>query len=385
MTTVRNPVLLLLVAAGTAGVALLGFVSVSPNRLLSGQPIALWQSADPALAVAVAVVTAALLAIAFVRSSARVHGAALLLAGALVALLAATAGEMAAAQAGADGLARTSPGGGFWIAEFCAAMAVVDALQRLRATTLPRAGAALAVVALLAALAAAGVFDALSLAQEYRGHRDEFVAELGRHVVLVAGSVVPSLVIGVPLGVAALRRPRLRHGMFGTLNVLQTIPSIALFALLIGPLALLAQAVPALARLGVHGIGVTPALVALTIYALLPIARYTFAGLGAVEAGVVESAQAMGMTQGQAFRRVEMPLALPTLIAGLRIVTVQSIGLAVVAALIGAGGLGSFVFQGIGQGAVDLVLLGAIPTIILALAADFALRVVADLLRRRVT
>lgn len=380
----RNPVLLLLVAAGTAGVVLFGFATVSPNRLLSGQPVALWRAAEPILVAAVAALALALLTLALIRPSRRGHALALLLSGLLVVVLAATVGHAAAERIGGDGLARTAPGAGFWIAEFCAVLAVVDALQRLRAPTTLRAFAALAITALLAALAAAGAFDALALAQEYRGHRDEFAAELGRHVALVLGSVVPSLVIGIPLGVAALRQPRIRHALFGTLNALQTIPSIALFALLIGPLALLAEAAPFLARIGVHGIGAAPALVALTLYALLPIVRYTFAGLDAVDAGVIESARAMGMTRAQAFRRVEVPLALPTLIAGLRIVTVQGIGLAVVAALIGAGGLGSFVFQGIGQGAVDLVLLGAIPTILLALAADFALRVLADLLRRRV-
>src|SRR6202042_2602691 len=108
--------------------------------------------------------------------------------------------------------------------------------------------------------------------------------------------------------------------------------------------------------------------------ALLPIARNTLTGIGGVSPAAIEAGRGMGMTARQVFRQVEVPLALPVLLAGLRIVTVQAIGLAVVAALIGAGGLGSFVFEGLGQYATDLVLLGALPAIVLVLAADFLLR-----------
>ena len=125
-----------------------------------------------------------------------------------------------------------------------------------------------------------------------------------------------------------------------------------------------------------------PAIVALVLYALLPVVRNTVAGLAGVDPAVIEAARGMGLTSGQIFRQVELPLALPVLLAGLRIVIVQAIGLAVVAALIGAGGLGSFVFEGLGQYAVDLVLLGALPAILLALAADFVLQTLAAILRR---
>jgi osmoprotectant transport system permease protein len=139
--------------------------------------------------------------------------------------------------------------------------------------------------------------------------------------------------------------------------------------------------VPQLAALGVGGIGVAPAIVALVLYALLPVVRNTSAGIAGVDASVIEAGRGMGLTQRQIFRQVELPLALPILLAGLRIVTVQAIGLAVVAALIGAGGLGTFVFEGLGQYAVDLVLLGALPAIFLALAADFVLQTLTAVLR----
>ena len=166
---------------------------------------------------------------------------------------------------------------------------------------------------------------------------------------------------------------RRRTGIFSALNLLQTIPSVALFGLLIAPLS----------ALGLGGIGAPPAIIALVLYSLLPIARNTQAGITGIEPAVIDAARAMGMTRGQILWRIELPLGMPVFLAGLRIVTVQAIGLTVVAALIGAGGLGSFVFQGIGQYAIDLVLLGALPTIFLALAADFVLSLLAASFKRK--
>jgi osmoprotectant transport system permease protein len=179
------------------------------------------------------------------------------------------------------------------------------------------------------------------------------------------------------------RRPRVQGSLFACLNLLQTIPSIALFGLLLVPLSALAAALPVLAALGIGGIGPAPAVIALILYGLLPIVRNTQAGIAGVDPGVSDAGAGMGMTGRQLFWRVELPLALPLFFAGLRIVTVQAVGLAVIAALIGAGGLGSFVFEGLGQYAADLVLLGALPAIMLALAADFLLQMLSTLATRK--
>src|SRR5262249_30649769 len=151
----------------------------------------------------------------------------------------------------------------------------------------------------------------LSIAREYATRRQLFADALLRHISLAAGSVGPAIVIGFPLGVAAVRYRRLQGPLFAVLNVLQTIPSIALFGLLIVPLAALATAVPSLAALGVGGIGVAPAIVALVLYALLPVVRNTVAGLADVDGAVIEAGRGMGLTQQQIFRQVELPLALP--------------------------------------------------------------------------
>jgi osmoprotectant transport system permease protein len=256
-------------------------------------------------------------------------------------------------------------------------------LQRLCAGPALMAAAFAAVgggIALLVFLGSG--FDALSIAREYATRRPLFAAALTRHIVLVAASVGPALLIGVPVGIAAVRRQSLQGPIFAVLNLLQTVPSIALFGLLIVPLSALAGAVPLLAALGVGGIGPAPAIIALILYALLPIVRNTVSGIAGVDPGVIDAARGVGLTQRQIFWRVELPLSLPILVAGLRIVIVQTIGLAVVAALIGAGGLGTFVFEGLGQYALDLVLLGALPAIGLALAADLGLHLVSALLPR---
>jgi osmoprotectant transport system permease protein len=278
---------------------------------------------------------------------------------------------------------RIAPGAAFWIVAVSAMLALGDALQRLRVGPTVRLAVVIAVAVGTLALALFGSFDALSIAREYKNYRGVFADALLRHVVLVGGAVGPALAIGFPLGIGVAKFPRWQDPVFAVLNTLQTIPSIALFGLLMAPLSALAKAVPALAALGIAGIGLAPAIIALVLYALLPVVRNTAAGLAGVDPAVIDAARGMGMTPRQALWRVELPLALPVLLAGLRIVVVQAIGLAVVAALIGAGGLGTFVFEGLGQYAVDLVLLGALPAVFLAFAADFVLRTVAAALPQR--
>jgi osmoprotectant transport system permease protein len=385
VSLIRNQVLFALVIAAAAAVAVSGFVGYAPNRLVSGKPIALWEAAGGPSTAGVALLGAMLLAMCFTNPGKTLHSAQGSLAAALLLLVLAAAGQAAGTLAlGAKPAVRISLGAAFWTLAACAALAVVDALQRLDA----RPGARLLAVAAIGAgavgLALTGAFDALSIAREYASRRQLFTDALLRHIALVAGSVGPAIVIGFPLGVIAARRPGLQGPLFAILNMLQTIPSIALFGLLIVPLAALATAVPQLAALGIGGIGVAPAIVALVLYALLPVVRNTATGLAGVDAAVIEAGRGMGLTSRQIFWQVELPLALPVLLAGLRIVTVQAIGLAVVAALIGAGGLGTFVFEGLGQYAVDLVLLGALPAIFLALAADFILQTLSAALRRRV-
>jgi osmoprotectant transport system permease protein len=378
--TPRNRVLFVLVLIAAAACLSSGFLGEAPNRLVSARPLYLWQAYDRPSFVVVTVLWALIGALSFARAS-RWNGRAVLgLCGVLMLVLLFAAGESAAALIKtAPSATRISLGAAFWIALFCLAMGMVDALQRLGSGAMVRLLAVVIMVAAAAVMAGSGVFASLSIAREYAAHHGVFAAALDRHGMLVLAAVGIALVAGVPLGILVARKPGAAGPIFATLNLLQTIPSIALFGILIVPLSALAAAAPELAALGIGGIGAAPAIVALVLYALLPVARNTQAGITGVDPAIIDTARGMGFNDMQIFWRVELPLGMPVFLAGLRIVLVQTIGLAVVAALIGAGGLGTFVFQGIGQYATDLVLLGAIPTILLALAADFILTLAAEL------
>jgi osmoprotectant transport system permease protein len=210
--------------------------------------------------------------------------------------------------------------------------------------------------------------------QEFLVRAGRFQQELVQHIVLSGGSVAAATVIGIPLGIWAVKNVHAEKPIFYVANITQTIPSLALFGLLIAPLSVLSFTFPILRQLGIRGVGVTPAIIALVIYSLLPIIRNTYVGLRQLDPAVIDAGRGMGMNRRELFRRVEMPLAAPLVLEGVRTATVQAIGLTTVAALIGAGGLGWFVFQGLGQAAADLIVLGAIPIIVLAVAVDALMR-----------
>lgn len=370
---VRRVQLPLLVLAGAA-LAALPFLGHARNRLLSGQPVGFGAAltlAGPFLGVAFAASCLLLLTPALRPGSDRARWLGLLGTGlaltAAAALAAAVAGKLAATASSPS--ARTSFGAGAWLLAFVLLLLASDTASRLRPSALAGLAAATLVLGPLSVLIAHGDLAPLSLFREYAAQRDAFGAALARHVLLVLGALLPALLIGVPLGVAAQRRAGLRRVAFPALNLIQTIPSIALFGLLIGPLSALGMIVP-----GVAGVGVLPAILALVLYSLLPIVRNTVEGLDGVPREVRVAARAMGMSPAQAFWRVDAWLALPVLLSGLRITAVQAIGLAAVSALIGAGGLGAIIFQGLFANALDLIVLGALPVIGLAVAADLLFR-----------
>jgi osmoprotectant transport system permease protein len=187
------------------------------------------------------------------------------------------------------------------------------------------------------------------------------------HLAVAGGSLAIAIVVGVPLGVLALRVRWLRTITLGVVGVIQTVPSLALLGLLVVPLA----------AVGLPGIGPLPAVIALTLYALLPIVRNTYVGLSEVDPAVVDAGRGMGMSGSQLLMRLEAPLALPLVIEGVRSAAVLVIGIAAVVAFVGVGTLGVLVFQGWGEQADDLILLGAVPMVVLAVVADAGLRALA--------
>ncbi len=367
---VQDHVLFVLCGGGWLAVLFGGFFSSAPNRLAKAQALSLWQApplAAAAVLVALAVLTAAIfLSESRARCIVTLAGAALLLLASLYA-----AGRFATLLTLPDRpAARQSLGLTFWALFAVAVFAALSTLQRPRMGLVGQISYPILLSLAVLLMALFGLIDDLSLVKEFISHRAVFADELVRHIVLVATALLFALLIGVPLTLLVLHRPGIKTIVFSSLNILQTIPSIALFGLLIAPLSALAERLPALARLGIGGTGAAPAVIALTLYALLPLVRNFSTGLAEVAADVKDAARGLGFNARRIFLDVELPLALPALVSGMRIVTVQSIGLAAVAALIGAGGLGTFVFEGIGQYALDLVLVGAFPIILLALIAD---------------
>jgi osmoprotectant transport system permease protein len=201
-------------------------------------------------------------------------------------------------------------------------------------------------------------------------HRAEIFGATVDHMELVAIAMFIAILIGVPLGMFIVQRPALRTFSLGVASVFQTIPSLALFGFLI-PIPF------------IGGIGRRTAIVALVLYALLPILRNTYVGLTSIDAAVLEAAEAMGMTNAQILTRVRLPLALPIILAGIRTATVITIGVATIAAAIGAGGLGTFIFRGVAMVSDAVILAGAIPAALLAILADISLALVERRLRVR--
>ncbi|EJG0742256.1 ABC transporter permease [Cronobacter sakazakii] len=364
----HNRVLVLL-AVLLAAAALLPFLNYAPNRLVSGAPLAL-SGLFPAAAPALWALPALLCLLAFVPGK---PGALLILVAAqalFITLLVVTGEEATRLAETGSRLARTSPGSGLWLMLAVSLLAASDAIGRLTRQPLGRWLLQAQIWIAPLWLLLSGHFDALSLLKEYANRQTVFDDATARHLTLLFGTLAPAIVIGLPLGILCHRRPRWQPGLFAALNIIQTVPSVALFGLLMAPLAGLAQAFPALGALGVSGTGLAPALIALTLYALLPLVRGVVAGLGQVPDAVRESARGVGMSAWQRLWHVDVPLALPVWLRSLRVVAVQTVGMAVVAALIGAGGFGALVFQGLLSSALDLVLLGVIPVVALAVVLD---------------
>ena len=356
---------LLFAAVGLTGLAL-PFAQFRANRIVGGEGLSLPDALGPWGWAAAALVVAVLLALSRVPPRAALGAAAC---GLLAVTLSAGAAAGALVPEG-DRIARVSLGAGFWLLLAAFALALADALSRLALRPAWRWALLAGTVAAIALILGTGLLDDLSVMREYAVRRDMFWREAQRHLALAFGSLGAALAVGLPLGILIHEAPRLRGAVLGVLNVVQTIPSLALFGIMIPLFGWIAA--------GIAGIGAFPALVALFLYSLLPVVSNMLAGLAGVPPGVREAAAGLGMTRAQALAQVMIPLTLPVLLAAVRIVLVQNIGLAVIAGLIGGGGFGSFVFQGLNQTAMDLVLLGALPTIALALVSGIALDLALD-------
>jgi len=352
-----------------------GWLTLKTSRLAAGTSLRLWDAYGWSVAAAIIILWLICLALSLAERN-RWRSIATGIAANVVLILTFIFAGLNANRLAATGseFARVSLSAGVWVtiaAVYVLLFATRQSLHndRVWQNVISWTGLAAVVTLLLT-----GGLNSLSVVQEFIGRESRFQQEMIKHVLLFGGSVIAGTIIGIPLGIWAARNRRAEKPIFYFANITQTIPSLALFGLLIAPLSALSFAFPALREFGIRGVGAAPALIALIIYSLLPIVRNTFVGLRQLDPAVIDAGLGMGMSRPQVFRRLEIPLAAPLVLEGVRTASVQAVGLTAVAALIGAGGLGWFVFQGLGQAAPDLIILGAIPIIILALVVDAVMR-----------
>lgn len=361
----------LLVAIAVAGLVFQPFSLFRANRIVAAKPVGLLSALTPLEAWLLLTVVIAASAVLPLRTGPKLR---LLVCALALAFLAVAAGRSGVfLTPPANTYARVAPGGAFWIVAFAFSIALADASVRLKMSPLGRLVLLAITGGALWLLLWSGAWDSLSILREYANRADVFWREARVHLLLAVGSLAGAAIIGIPLGILCFRVRPVRAALLNSLNILQTIPSMALFGLLIAPLAWIGAHVPGASAIGIAGIGIAPAFVALFAYSLLPMVSNTVAGLESVSPQARDAARGMGMTAWQRFFEVDMPLAFPVILTGIRIVLVQNLGLAVLAGLIGGGGFGTFVFQGISQTATDLVLLGALPTVALAFASAMVL------------
>ena len=356
--------------AGIVAAAALPFVRLRPNRIAEGVSRFLGE-ADPAAAAVLLALwgIAGIAAIVRMAQAARAKLTVLVsIAAPLCAIVA--AGLVTSRLAGLDPIARVSLSAGFWATTVLGYSSFLSASRKMPAGAgfgrgLGRRVLGFSVPVIVGALLFSGFLDAVSVMREWAVQKTVFLAETASHLVLAGIAVFFGCLLGILIGVLSLRSVTVRR--------------IAPWVLIL-PLAALSRRFPILHAWGIGGIGRAPAIFALSFYAMLPIARNTYTALAQIPAALRDAGKGMGMTRGQLLARVEVPLALPLILAGVRTAAVQAVGNTVVAALIGAGGLGIFIFQGLGQYAADMILLGTLPVIAMAVIIDMLLGGVVRLL-----
>jgi osmoprotectant transport system permease protein len=361
-------------ALGAVAVAAVPMVAFRENRIVDGVTATALSALGPLawIALALWIVTGgiAVLRPSAIRSLLRACTASSAF---LLVLAASGAAATRFADSSQSVAARTSFGLGFYLT-------VLALFLSLYASPTPGRGRLVRLVAIMlplvgvAALAAAGALDQLGIVREFDLARATFVREVRRHLFYALGATGLAVALGVPMGVLSAHRPRLEALVMGGLNLGQVFPALAFVGLMMPVLGDLGDRFTALKSVGVSGIGWAPVFVVLLVYALYPVTRNTLVAIRQLDAAVIDSARGMGMSRWRLLAEVELPLAFPVVLAGVRVALVQSTAGAIVAAFVGGGGLGTIVFFGLEQTSMDLVLVGVLPIVALALGFDAALR-----------
>jgi osmoprotectant transport system permease protein len=221
-----------------------------------------------------------------------------------------------------------------------------------------------------------GMYEMLGISKEFFNRRETFNIEIMRHLTLSLSSLLFAIVPSLYLGYQSTKHAKLREWIMGIINGFQVAPTLSLLALMMIPLSFLSQEFPFLRSIGIKGIGFFPSFIVLTLYALLPITSNTYTGFKQIDSSILDSAKALGLSRLQILFKVSFPLALPVILSGIRTALTQNIGNTILAGLVGGGGLGSIIFLGLSQSATDLILLGSIPVVFMALFSDVVLEAV---------
>lgn len=379
----REHVLILGSTIGIFTIIFLPLVSVKPNRLLPGEPVNIFEAYPFAGMVILSCWAVIVLLSLFTRKT---RGfvlrdfVSLILADLAFFLLLFYMGLASKSLLSEDmPYGRVSIGAAVWVSILSLYTVHFSALKKLKKPFVR--GVLTSIIPLiLIIMLLSGFLSEISVVKEYYGRSDRFLLALNQHLFISFLAAGLGTLIGIPLGILSYRRKFLEKPIFAITNFLQTVPAIALFGLLILPLALLSERFSLLKSLGISGTGYAPALIALTLYSLLPIVRNTYTSLDIISKDIIEAGKGMGMSKKQLLTKIELPLAIPIVLAGIRLATVQAIGNTTLAALIGAGGFGKFIFQGVGQGAMDLIILGTLPVLFLAIVTDICFKGLISLL-----
>ncbi|AQS53112.1 Glycine betaine uptake system permease protein YehY [Jeotgalibaca dankookensis] len=371
MKIIKDKTLLLLSSLGTAAFVFMNIIEYKPNRISQGIKYSSFQFFG-SLGMIILILWLALLGLSFFERKDKnrlVFILAVFLLLALIWILQLKSGSVSARESSA----RISFSAGFYTQVFCLYLLFSTYTQRIKDDSFIIGIGFLSVLSVLVYLFLTGAFEDFSLIKEYNIKKTQFSENLRIHALLTVSSVVTGALIAIPLGFLAYYKKSFEDKVMVPLSIIETIPSLSLFGILLVPLSGLGK-LPFFDALGVSGIGWAPAYIALTLYTLLPIGRNTLTGFYSVDKNIKEAAKGMGMSKRQVLQKIELPLAFPVIFTGIRIAFIQTIGGAVLAGLVGGGGMGTFVFLGLGEASPDLILLGVLPIVFFTVLLDYLLR-----------
>ena len=371
MKKIQDKTLLLLSLVGAAAFSFMNLLELKPNRISQGVKYSSFEFFG-GLGVAIIICWLGLIALAFYGKRHKNLMVIIVTTGLLLLLLWILQLKTGAYTKG-NSSARVSLSAGFYVQVFSIFMLFSSYAKGIKRYQWIKWIGYISIAGLVTFLLMTGAFDDLSLIKEYNTKKTQFADNLRIHALLTLGSVATGALIAIPLGFLAYSSKKLEDKIMIPLSIIETIPSLSLFGILLVPLAGLGR-LPFFDSIGVSGIGWAPAYVALTLYTLLPIGRNTLTGFYSVDKGAIEAAKGMGMSKGQIVKKIELPLAFPVIFTGIRIAFIQTIGGAVLAGLVGGGGLGTFVFLGLGEASPDLILLGVLPIVFFTVLLDYLLK-----------